>query len=133
MSEIEPQTIMNHVSVGTNDLAAAGMFYDQIMHALGAKRVFEESFAIAYGKKWPEFWVQLPFDNQPASSGNGCHMAFMAQSREAVDAFHAAGIDAGGRCDGKPGLRDYTPGYYAAFLLDSDGNKLEAVHMPMGE
>jgi len=122
---------MNHVSVGTNDLEAAGVFYDKIMAPLGGKRVFEESFAIAFGKKWPEFWVQLPFNGEVATSGNGVHMAFMASSREAVDAFYAAGIEAGGTCDGKPGLRDYTPGYYAAFLLDFDGNKLEAVTMPL--
>jgi predicted lactoylglutathione lyase len=88
-----------------------------------------ESFGCAWGLDWPEFWAQLP-DTGEASSGNGAHVAFIAASREAVDAFHAAGLVAGGSDAGEPGLRDYTPDYYAAFVRDPDGNKLEAVHMP---
>lgn len=88
---------------------------------------------MGYGKKWPEFWVQLASDQGQASAGNGTHIAFMAPSREAVDAFHQAGLDGGGRDAGAPGERDYTPGYYASFLHDLDGNKTEAVHMPLGD
>lgn len=131
MESNDVPTIMNHVSAGTNDLAVAGAFYDQVMSTIGALRLFEESFAIAYGKQWPEFWIQLPFNEQAATPGNGVHFAFMAPTRAAVDAFHAAALAAGGKCGGEPGERDYTPGYYAAFAFDLDGNKLEAVHMPL--
>ena len=131
MESIETPTIMNHVSAGTNNLPEAITFYDPVMATLGAKRLFDESFAVAYGKQWPEFWVQLPFNEQQATPGNGVHFAFMAPDRAAVDAFHAAGLAAGGSCAGEPGERDYTPGYYAAFIIDLCGNKLEAVHMPL--
>ena len=63
-------------------------------------------------------------------AGNGTHVAFIAPSREAVDRFHAAALAAGGSDAGAPGPRDYTPDYYAAFVRDPDGNKLEAVHLP---
>ncbi|MEH6559237.1 MAG: VOC family protein [Oceanicoccus sp.] len=131
MADDQNPTIMNHVSVGTDDLKLAGDFYDNIMSTLGAKRLFEEDFAIAYGKQWPEFWVQLPFNQKKPTPGNGVHIAFMAPDREAVDAFYVAAIDGGGTCGGKPGEREYAPEYYAAFVFDMVGNKLEAVHMPL--
>ena len=131
MADAEPDTIMNHMSVGTNNLKEEGDFYDKVMAPLGAKRVFDEDFGIAYGKKWPEFWVQLPFNQEKATAGNGVHVAFMAPDRAAVDAFYQAGIEAGGECAGEPGERPYVPGYYAAFLIDLSGNKIEAVHMPL--
>ena len=88
-----------------------------------------ESFGCAWGVEWPEFWAQLP-DGGEAIAGNGTHVAFIAPSREAVDRFHAAALAAGGSDAGAPGPRDYTPDYYAAFVRDPDGNKLEAVHLP---
>ena len=120
---------MTHVSAGTRDVTAAGAFYDAVLSPLGIKRTMEYlPFAIAYGIDQPEFWVQLPFDQKPATPGNGVHFCFRAESAAAVDAFHAAAIAAGGRDDGPPGLRpDYTPNYYAVFVRDLDGNKLEAV------
>ena len=120
---------MAHVSVGTRDVTAAGAFYDAVLGALGIKRTMEYlPFAIAYGIDQPEFWVQLPFDRSPATTGNGTHFCFRASSAAAVDAFHAAALHSGGRDDGAPGLRpDYTANYYAAFVRDLDGNKLEAV------
>ena len=121
--------MFSHVSVGTRDLERATRFYDAALGALGYRRTMSESFGCAWGLEWPEFWAQLP-DAGEASSGNGVHVAFIAASREAVDAFHAAALAEGGNDAGEPGLRDYTPDYYAAFVRDPDGNKLEAVHMP---
>jgi catechol 2,3-dioxygenase-like lactoylglutathione lyase family enzyme len=121
--------MFNHVSVGTRDLERASRFYDAALGALGYRRTSSESFGNAWGVHWPEFWATLP-DEGEAAAGNGVHVAFVAASREAVDAFHAAGIAAGGSDAGAPGLRDYTPDYYAAFLRDPDGNKIEAVHLP---
>jgi catechol 2,3-dioxygenase-like lactoylglutathione lyase family enzyme len=121
--------MFNHVSVGTRDLERASRFYDAALGALGYKRTLSESFGNAWGVQWPEFWATLP-DEGEGAAGNGVHVAFVAASREAVDAFHAAGIAAGGSDAGAPGPRDYTPDYYAAFLRDPDGNKIEAVHLP---
>jgi len=121
--------MFSHVSVGTRDLERATRFYDAALGALGYRRAMSESFGCAWGLDWPEFWAQLP-DAGEASPGNGVHVAFIAASREAVDAFHAAALAEGGSDAGEPGLRDYTPDYYAAFVRDPDDNKLEAVHMP---
>ena len=121
--------MFNHVSVGTLDLARATGFYDAVLGALGYRRTMSEGFGCAWGIEWPEFWAQLA-DEGDASPGNGTHIAFIAPSRQAVDAFHAAGVANGGSDAGAPGMRDYTPDYYAAFLRDPDGNKLEAVHLP---
>ena len=121
--------MFNHVSVGIRDLDRASRFYDAALGALGYRRTFSESFGCAWGVEWPEFWATQPEDGD-AGAGNGTHVAFIAASREAVDAFHAAALAEGGSDAGAPGLRDYTPNYYAAFVRDPDGNKLEAVHLP---
>ena len=121
--------MFNHVSVGTRDLERAARFYDAALGALGYRRTMSKSFGCAWGVEWPEFWATLPEDGE-AAAGNGVHVAFIAPSREAVDAFHAAVLAEGGSDAGAPGLRDYTPNYYAAFVRDPDGNKLEAVHLP---
>ncbi|HAT8530768.1 TPA: VOC family protein, partial [Vibrio vulnificus] len=87
-----------------------------------------ENVAAAYGENF-EFWVGCPCENA-ASSGNGTHIAFNAPNKEAVDQFHATALELGGECAGKPGLRpEYGETYYAAFVRDVDGNKLEAVFM----
>lgn len=121
--------MFNHVSVGVRDLAGATRFYDASLGALGYVRIMSEDFGCAWGVKWPEFWATRAMEGE-ASAGNGAHVAFIAPSREAVDAFHAAGLAAGGSDAGAPGLRDYTDDYYAAFLRDPEGNKIEAVHLP---
>jgi catechol 2,3-dioxygenase-like lactoylglutathione lyase family enzyme len=119
--------MFNHVSVGTRDLERAARFYDVV---LGYRRTMSEDFGCAWGLQWPEFWAALPAEGE-AGPGNGVHVAFIAASRAAVDAFHAAALAEGGADAGAPGLRpDYTPDYYAAFVRDPDGNKLEAVHLP---
>lgn len=121
--------MFNHVSVGTNDLERAARYYDRVLGALGYRRTLSEDFGCAWGLKWPEFWATRAHDGKAASAGNGVHVAFIAPSREAVDRFHAAALAEGGEDAGAPGERPYTPGYYAAFALDPDGNKLEAVHL----
>ncbi len=122
--------MLHHVSIGVSDIRRAAKFYDAALAPLGMERVIETgNTAVAYGSKGrAQFWVQLPHDGQPPGSGNGAHFCFTAPSIEAVQAFHEAGLGAGGADDGAPGLRPkYTPDYYAAFLRDPDGNKIEAV------
>lgn len=120
--------MLHHVSVGVRDVARAAQFYDAALGALGYKRVMEfMPYAIAYGTGGPSFWIQLPHNQQPATVGNGVHIGFSAKTKNAVHKFHEAAMSAGGRDDGGPGPREmYGPDYYGAFVIDLDGNKLEA-------
>ncbi len=126
--------MLHHVSIGVADVERAARFYDAVLSKLGFKRVMEVMpYGIAYGLKMPQFWVQMPHDQNGPSSGNGTHIAFEANSKSAVNAFHAAAVSAGGKDEGAPGPRpEYTAEYYGAFVRDLDGNKIEAVYMPMG-
>lgn len=124
-------SIMHHVSIGTNDFDRAVAFYDKVLATIGARRVFEFPGAVAYGKEYPELWVQTPLDGAVASCGNGSHFGFIAPSREAVHAFYDAALEAGGSADGEPGPRpDYGPDYYGCFVRDVDGHKIEAAIVP---
>lgn len=125
-------SIISHVSVGTNDFERATTFYDAVMATLGCGRIMEHPGAVAYGKAFPEFWVQVPFDEGEASVGNGYHVGFMAASKAMVDAFHAAALAAGATDDGAPGPRaEYGAPYYGCFVKDPDGNKIEAAFWDM--
>lgn len=123
----EIPSIMSHVSLGTNDFDRATAFYDAVMSALGARRIESFPGAVAYGKQYPEFWVQTPLDQARASVGNGTHFGFMATSKEMVQAFWDAATTAGAKGDGPPGARpDYGKAYYGCFVRDPDGHKIEA-------
>ena len=123
--------MFSHITVGSNDIARAKAFYSAVMAPLGYPRVTEGEDYFAYGETEggpPCFWVMPPFDEKPAERGNGWHCAFLAPSRAAVDAFHAAALAKGGSDEGAPGLRpQYTDTYYGAYVRDPDGNKLQAV------
>ncbi len=125
----------SHVTVGTNDMTRARDFYDAVLGTLGTSRFAGGEKHAGYGKSGgDQFWVLTPFDGAPASVGNGTHVAFLAPSRAAVDAFHAAALAHGGSDEGAPGLRPhYHPAYYGSYVRDPDGNKLQAVcHDPEG-
>ncbi|MBB6093151.1 catechol 2,3-dioxygenase-like lactoylglutathione lyase family enzyme [Povalibacter uvarum] len=123
----ENPSILSHVSIGTNNFDRARDFYDRVLPTLGCKRVMEHPGAVAYGKLYPEFWVQTPIDGKAAAVGNGTHFGFVAPSKEAVHAFYDAAIAAGARGDGAPGPREeYGAPYYGCFLRDLDGHKIEA-------
>lgn len=133
MSDIpDIPSIMSHVSIGTNDLQRALAFYDAVLATIGASRQHEvPGVAVGYGKLFPEYWVQKPIDGGEANAGNGIHFSFIAPTRDAVDAFHAAALAAGATDDGAPGLRpEYGPDYYACFAVDLDGHKIEASTIP---
>ncbi|GAB3524245.1 VOC family protein [Photobacterium alginatilyticum] len=119
--------IINHVSVGTNDISAAIRFYDAVFATLGIQRSHViDGVAASYGESF-EFWVGSPCHDKP-TSGNGSHFAFTAPTTQSVDEFYQVALKQGGRCGGKPGLRpQYGKSYYAAYIYDLDGNKIEAV------
>ena len=126
---------INHVSLGVSDLDKSSAFYDAVLGELGYTRQHEvEGITLAYGEQWPEVWITLPLDTEhPASGGNGTHIAFTAESPDVVDAFHRVAMAMGAQDDGIPGLRpDYGPTYYGAFVLDLDGNKIEACYFEVG-
>ena len=123
--ELHRGRLIDHVQLVVADLGASRRFYEAVLAALG----------IPLGGEGPGFfWADELFVSSldsPAATGRPTgrtHLAFQAADRAAVERFHAAGLEAGGRDSGAPGLRPYHPGYYAAFLLDPDGNNIEAVH-----
>ena len=124
--------MLHHISVGVADVERAAKFYDAALGALGYRRLLEFlPHGLGYGDKYPNFWVQLPRAGQ-ACFGNGSHVGFAAKNRNAVEAFHRAALAAGGTDNGAPGPRpNYGPEYYGAFVIDLDGNHLEAVTMQM--
>lgn len=126
-----PPSVISHVSVGTADYKRAQVFYDQVLATLDIQRVFDadEHKAVAYGRQFPEFWVQEPFDGKPPSVGNGYHVAFLASGQQAVKDFYQAAIAAGATGDGEPGPRPaYGDAYYCCFVRDLDGHKIEAMY-----
>lgn len=126
--------MLHHLSFGVRDLALSGAFYDAALGALGLRRVFEAAQAIGYGLSDGEDLLYLQQRPDAAAPGPGFHLAFAAPSRAAVDAFHADGLRAGGNDNGTPGLRArYGPRYYAAFLIDPDGYRIEAVCKGAGQ
>ncbi len=133
------EIMLSYVYFGTNDLERAIRFYDATLAPLDMPRcvtgdpqwdqiaagwgIYEDAGARELG-----FWIGKPYNQQPATTGNGSMVAFSARSWKAVDDFHAAALASGGSCDGRPGLRrQYSPDFYAAYVRDLDGNKLAAV------
>lgn len=120
--------MIHHVSLGVNDLGRARAFYDPIMRKLGMHFIKQSDRVLGYGLTDVVFSLELPLDGQPAQGGNGAHVAFRAGHRNVVDECHRAGLAHGGTDEGGPGIRTgYDAHYYAAFLRDPDGNKIEIV------
>lgn len=121
--------MFSHVTLGTNDFERARPFWQAVAAALDLPLLFEYPGGIAYGTSpGPKIFIGPTFDGNPASFGNGTHVAFLAKTRAEVDAFHAAALANGGSDEGPPGPRPhYHPNYYGAYVRDPDGNKLQAV------
>ena len=122
-----------HVSVGVSDIERARRFYGAILAPLGYTLLHEVEeqgriTSLGWGLHFPELWTNVPLGGATPHPGSGIHISFHAPSADAVDTFHAAALSAGGTDNGPPGYRpDYDAGYYAAFILDPDRNKLEAM------
>ena len=120
--------MIDHISVAVRDLDRAARFYESALAPLGLVRLVTRPATIGFGKTYPEFWINLRARMADVEEGSGIHVALRAKLTGEVDAFHAAALAAGGRCDGPPGIRPHERvRYYAAFIGDTDGNRIEAV------
>ena len=123
--------MIDHISVGVSDLERATRFYEPTLAALGLTKLVTRPATIGFGKSFPEFWINFRAGMAPVAPESGVHICLRAKSTGDVDAFHTAALDAGGRSDGAPALRPHDRvRYYAAFVIDPDGNRIEAVTFP---
>lgn len=123
MAVISGDGIFSHAMIGAIDVATLAKFYDAALGALGVKNLGPFGEWIVYGKDKPAFIIAKP-GNGEAPSGNGVTIGFAAETPAEVDAFHAAGLAAGGSDEGASGPRSHLPGAYAAYLRDPAGNKI---------
>lgn len=118
--------MLSGVCIGSNDLPAAAAFYDAVLATIGMCCALDEprerGYAAADGRIG--LFVVAPFNEKPATHGNGTQIMFYAGNRQAVDDFHATALHHGGTDEGAPGPRSYHPEYYGAYVRDLDGNKL---------
>ncbi|MGP0094038.1 MAG: VOC family protein [Xanthobacteraceae bacterium] len=120
--------MIDHVSIVVRDLACATRFYEMLLGTIGLARLETRPATVGFGKKYPELWLNHRAAMEAIAPESGAHVCLRARSPEAVDAFHAAALLGGGISDGAPGLRpQHGDGYYAAFIRDPDGNRIEAV------
>jgi catechol 2,3-dioxygenase-like lactoylglutathione lyase family enzyme len=123
--------MIDHISVAVRDLERAARFYEATLATLGLSRLVKRPATVGFGKAYPEFWINLRATMAAVEEGSGVHICLRAKSSGEVDAFHAAALSAGGRSDGAPGIRPHDRvKYYAAFIVDPDGNRIEAVTFP---
>ena len=119
--------MLNHISIGVRDLAKARRFYDAALEPLGFTCLSQGAEALGYGGEAAALWILAAEQPVKADAKSGLHICFTAPTRKSVDAFHAGAMRTGGRDNGKPGVRpDYDANYYAAFVIDPDGYRLEA-------
>jgi catechol 2,3-dioxygenase-like lactoylglutathione lyase family enzyme len=121
--------MIDHVSIAVRDLASAETFYTALLTPLGMRKLREwPNAAIGFGKKYPEFWINRRAAMDCVANDSGVHICLRATDSRAVEDFHAAALKSGGTSDGAPRLRaEYHDSYYAAFIRDPDGNRIEAV------
>ncbi len=119
--------MINHVSIGVRDIAKTKRFYDAALKPLGYTCLSEGDGSLGYGRDAVVLWISAAGKQDIPKTTPGLHFCFDAPTRASVTAFHAAALKAGGRDNGKPGLRpDYSANYYAGFVVDPDGYRLEA-------
>jgi len=120
--------MIDHVTLTVRDFKKSKEFYEKVLRTLGMKVLMgEEGVYCGFGKEKAYFWIAVSDESHPISKS--VHLAFSAESRNLVDEFYKAALAAGGKDNGAPGIRkEYSPDYYAAFVLDLDGNNIEAVN-----
>ena len=119
--------MIDHLSLGVREIARTKRFYDAALAPLGYRCLSEGAGSLGYGQDSVALWVNLAARPVPSDDQSGLHVCFIAPTRRSVDQFHAAALRAGGSDNGRPGLRaDYGADYYAAFVVDPDGYRIEA-------
>ena len=120
--------MIDHVSLAVRNLSASTEFYERVLATLGLSKLVVREGTVGFGKRYPEFWLNSRPDMRTGETSSGFHVCLRARTSKMVDAFHKTACSAGGQDDGKPGLRQqYSDQYYAAFIRDLDGNRVEAV------
>jgi catechol 2,3-dioxygenase-like lactoylglutathione lyase family enzyme len=121
--------MIDHVSIAVSDLSRATRFYEAVLGVIGYAALDVRGSTVGFGKTYSEFWLNARPDMPPLPRHSGAHVCLRVRTTDLVDAFHAAALANGGTSDGPPGLRphDGEGGYYAAFIRDQDGNRIEAV------
>jgi catechol 2,3-dioxygenase-like lactoylglutathione lyase family enzyme len=123
--------MIDHISIGVSDLERSARFYELTLAPLGLAKLVTRPAAVGFGKTYPEFWINLRPAMPPVAAESGSHICIRTTSAGEVDAFHDAAVKAGGSSDGAPGPRPHDRvRYYAAFIRDPDGNRIEAVTFP---
>ncbi len=120
--------MIDHVSVAVRDLAASARFYEPVLQEIGLKKMVVREDTVGFGKRYPEFWLNSRPRMPDLPPDCGTHICLRARGADGVDRFWKAAVERGGEDDGPPGRRpDYNPRYYAAFIKDPDGNRIEVV------
>lgn len=123
--------MIDHVSIAVSDLPASAALYERVLAPLGFVRLVVREGTVGFGKRYPEFWLNRRAGLAPAPADTGSHICLRAPDEAAVRAFFAAALAAGCLGDGDPGPRQgQVTGYFAAFIRDRDGNKIEAATFP---
>jgi len=120
--------LIDHISIAVRDLEKSARFYEAVLGRIGYAKLEVRPTTVGFGKRYPEFWLNHRPDMYTAGPESGVHVCLRAPTPAAVEAFHAAALAEGGVSDGAPGLRThFGEGYFAAFIRDLDGNRVEAV------
>ena len=120
--------MIDHISIAVSDLERSTRFYQSVLGTLGMTKLRAWPASAGFGKTYPEFWLNHRPGMAAIGTDSGVHICVRARGKQAVDAFHAAALRAGGASDGAPGMRpEYNERYYAAFIRDPDGNRVEVV------
>jgi catechol 2,3-dioxygenase-like lactoylglutathione lyase family enzyme len=120
--------MIDHVSIAVHDLAVSAALYERLLAPLGLARLVNRPRTVGFGKRYPEFWLNLRESMDPVAAGTGCHVCLRAPDETAVRAFFAAALDLGCTSAGEPGPRQCEmTEYFGAFIRDPDGNKIEAL------
>lgn len=123
--------MIDHVSLAVSDLVRAVAFYERVFAPLGLVKLVTRERMVGFGKSYPEVWINLRADMARLPADSGAHLAFRARTTAEIDAFHAAAVAAGAMSESAPSLRPHDRvRYYAAFVIDADGNRIEAVTFP---
>ncbi|MBN8959819.1 MAG: VOC family protein [Rhizobiales bacterium] len=123
--------MIDHVSLAVSDLVRAVAFYERVFAPLGLTKLVTREKMVGFGKSYPEIWINLRDGMARLPTDSGAHVALRAKTTAEIDAFHAAAVAAGAMSESAPSLRPHDRvRYYAAFVVDTDGNRIEAVTFP---